>query len=95
MPVVSNQPSSPPPEEAPVETAPPYEIVTDTAERDDARFVTIRDELRSFKYGVIFASALLGFCISAAAMNQPLIGLIGSGFFGLSAIVCILWLRNS
>jgi hypothetical protein len=94
MPVVTNQPPSTPPPAEPEETSPPFESV-ETEERDDARFITIRDELRSFKYGVVFASSLLGFCISAAAMQIPLYGIIVSGFFGVSAIVCILWLRNS
>jgi hypothetical protein len=94
MPVVSNHTPPPPPDPAPPDdTSAPFGI--DPAERDDARFVTIRDELRSFKYGVVFAASLLGFCLSAAAMQLPLYGLIVSGFFGLSAIVCILWLRNS
>ena len=94
MPVVTNQNSAAPSQTEPEETTTPFETV-DTAERDDARFVTIRDELRSFKYGVVFSSALLGFCISAAAMQQPLYGIIISGFFGLSALICILWLRST
>jgi hypothetical protein len=94
MPVVTNPPQSAPPPGEPEETSPPFENV-EKEDREDARFITIRDELRSFKYGVVFASALLGFCISAAALQIPIYGIVVSGFFGVSAIVCILWLRSS